>query len=117
MTIATTTWIAAAALATSLAANAVLGWAYLGQRDAATVAVGERDQARGAATACSDATEDLRTLADARKVEADKARAAAGKKAQTHDQKADEVLAAPATGANACESADNLTTKWLKGRK
>ena len=50
----------------SLAANGVLGWAYLGQRDSTTAArtaiLGverERDGARGAAQACSDGVEGL----------------------------------------------------------
>lgn len=105
------------ALAISMALNAVGGWAYLGQRDATVAAEKDRDQARDAATACSDATQGLRDLADKRKAEADKARAAASKAAQTHDQKADAILAAPATGASACESAENQATTWLKGRK
>jgi len=56
-------------LAASIAGNAALEWAYLGQRDKITEARGEvtameqqRDGARGAASACSDAVDDVRTL-------------------------------------------------------
>ena len=65
----------ALALLASLAANGLLGWAYLGQRDDATQARADlgameqqRDGARADARACSDATDDLRTLADQRAI-------------------------------------------------
>ncbi len=44
-------------LAASLLVNGVLGRVYLGKRDAATLAAEQRDDARGLASACSDATE------------------------------------------------------------
>ena len=59
------------ALLVSLLGNVLLTRAYMGQRDAATAArasVGEmtqqRDGARDLATACSDAVDDLRELAE-----------------------------------------------------
>ena len=56
----------ALALALSLAGNALLAKAWLGARDARQAVALERDSARADASACSDATEDLRTLADKR---------------------------------------------------
>lgn len=111
------TTILGIALAISLLANAGLTKVYLGQRDETTAAQGERDQARGAATACSDATEALRDLAVKREAENKALRAAAALKAQSHDQKADEILATPASNANSCIAADERFDKWLKGRK
>lgn len=64
-------------LLTSLTANAALGWAYLGQRDETAAAMVQRDQTRGDASACSDATEALRDLAAQRAKAAAPARAAA----------------------------------------
>ena len=48
------------ALALSVAANGLLGWAWLDQRDDTTAAIAARDQARGAASACSDACSAIR---------------------------------------------------------
>ena len=111
-------------LATSLAGNALVGWAYLGQRDATAVAKtalhdmrDQRDGARDAASACSDAVDDLRTLADRRAREADEARRAAAKWAERHNQRADAILAAPpAVPGDACASAQVRVDEWLKGR-
>lgn len=116
--------LAVAALLASLLANALLTRAYLGQRDAATVArtsVGEmmqqRDGARGLASACSDAVEDLRELADRRKQEGEAARASAATQARAHEQRADEILAAPpAVPGDACASAQRRVDSWLQGR-
>ena len=81
----------AIALLASLAANGAMGWAYLGQRDDAAQARADlgameqqRDSARQAASACSDATDDLRTLADQRAIEAQAARADAAAQARSH---------------------------------
>lgn len=108
----------------SLAANAVLGWAYLGQRDDTTQAraelkdmQGQRDGARGAASACSDSIDDLRELADQRGRDAAQARTAAAGKAQGHNQRADEILATPApVPGDVCASAQARVDDWLKGR-
>lgn len=112
------------ALAISVAANAALGWAYLGQRDETTEArtalrdmQGQRDGARDAASACSDSVEDLRELADQRGREAATARAAAADKAQGHNQRADVILAAPPpVPGDACASAQARVDSWLQGR-
>ena len=108
----------------SLAANAVLGWAYLGQRDETAAAradlrgmEGQRDGARQAASACSDSVDDLRELADRRAREAVAARAAAAGAARDHNQKADAILAAPASvPGDACASAQARVDDWLNGR-
>ncbi|MFC4927871.1 MULTISPECIES: hypothetical protein [Delftia] len=112
------------ALLASLLGNVLLTRAYLGQRDAATIArasVGEmaqqRDGARDLAAACSDAVDDLRELADKRKREGEAARASAAAQARTHERRADEILAAPpAVPGNACASAQHRVDIWLQGR-
>lgn len=112
------------ALALSLALNAALGWAYLGQRDktteaqsAATAMEQQRDGARAAASACSDAVEDLRNVADQRAAEAKAARAEAAAKAMGHNKKADSILATPAAvPGDDCRSAQVRVSDWLKGR-
>lgn len=108
----------------SIALNAALGWAYLGQRDKTATARSEvaamereRDGARAAASACSDAVEDLRILADERAAEAKAARAAAATKAKGHNQKADSILSTPpAVPGDDCRSAQVRVADWLKGR-
>ena len=108
----------------SLAANAVLGWSYLGQRDETTEArtalrdmEGQRDGARQAASECSDSVEDLRELADKRAREAVPARAAASNIAKTQNQRADTILATPApVPGDLCASAQARVDDWLKGR-
>lgn len=111
-------------LALSLALNAALGWAYLGQRDKTTEAQSavtameqQRDGARAVASACSDAVEDLRTVADQRAAEAKAARAEAAAKARGHNKKADSILATPAAvPGDDCRSAQVRVSDWLKGR-
>ncbi|WP_159917885.1 hypothetical protein [Pantoea sp. 18069] len=111
-------------LLASLSGNGVLGWAYLGQRDAAAVArasiVGverERDGARAAAQACSDGVEGLESAAAQRHAKAEPARAAAAAQALALNQRADYTLStAPAAPGDACASAQALGAAWLKGR-
>ena len=105
------------ALVASLAANAVLGWSWLGQRDAATAAQLQRDQARGDASACSDAVEDLRELANKRAQAAAPARRAAASAAQDLAARADHTLRqAPSNPADTCASMQALGDRWLQGR-
>lgn len=111
------TMLLSIALALSMLANASVTYLYMGKRDEATVAQGERDQARGAATACSDATDDLRELADKRAKEAKAARAAAAEAAKSRDQRADDILSTPASSTDDCQAAATRATTWLKGRK
>lgn len=113
-----------AILIISLAANAALGWAWPGQRDDTAEAKtalhdmeGQRDGARRAASACSDSVDDLRKLADRRYSVAASVRAAAASTAQVHNQRADQILAAPApVPGDVCASAQTLVDDWLKGR-
>ncbi|MEI5604392.1 hypothetical protein, partial [Streptomyces brasiliscabiei] len=68
----------------------------------------QRDGARDLAAACSDAVDDLRELADRRKKEGEAARALAAARARTHEQRADEILAAPpAVPGDTCASAQH----------
>ena len=111
-------------LALSLAANAALGWAYLGQRDKAAKASADlthmqqqRDGARGAASACSDAVEALQEQAAQRAAAAAPARAAAAKTAQQSDRRADYTLSLkPRNVGDACASTQALADEWLRGR-
>jgi hypothetical protein len=104
-------------LAVSLAANAALTYVYLGERDKTAIAETERDNARGAATACSDATKALRDLADKRDKEAKAARAAAAESAKGRDKRADQILSTPASSPDDCKAAQDRAAKWLGSRK
>lgn len=107
----------ALALLASLAANGLLGWGYLGQRDKATTTTAQRDDARGDASACSDATDDLRALANRRHAAAAPARAAATTTAQALNQRADHTLTRqPADPTDSCASLQALGDEWLQGR-
>ncbi|AVQ83831.1 hypothetical protein [Variovorax sp. PMC12] len=105
------------ALGLSVAGNAVLGWAWVGAREKAATSVLQRDDARAAASACSDATDDLRDLADKRAAEAKKAQAAARTVALGHQVSAQTILATPAAvPGDACASAQVRVDGWLRGR-
>lgn len=105
------------ALGLSVAGNAALGWAWVGAREKGATMVVERDNARSAATACSDATEDLRDLADKRSAEAKKAQAAAHTAATGRQQTANTILSTPAAvPGDACASAQVRVDAWLRGR-
>lgn len=105
------------ALALSIGVNGVLGWVWLGARDTAAKATVQRDDARSAASACSDATEDLRDLADKRAAEAKKAQAAARSAATAAQDRANAILSAPAAvPGDACASAQVSIDDWLRGR-
>lgn len=102
-------------LAASLAANAVLRWRAWAS---ATTPPWLKPRCRACrASACSDAVDDLRILADHRGKEAEAARRAAAGKAATHNQRADAILSAPpAVPGDACASAQVRVDDWLKGR-
>ncbi|SIQ99453.1 hypothetical protein [Pseudacidovorax sp. RU35E] len=105
------------ALAISVAGNAGMGWAWLQARTAATELRGQRDEARGDASACSDATQDLRDLADQRAAAAKKDQAAAAAKARAHQALAQTILSTPpAVPGDACASAQARVDAWLRGR-
>lgn len=110
------------ALAISVAANAALGWAYLGQRDDTATAQADlrdmevqRNGIRQVASECSASVDDLRKLAERRYVVAAPARAAAASVAQGHNQRADVILSTPVPG-DVCASAQARVDEWLKGR-
>lgn len=105
------------ALGLSVAGNAALGWAWVGAREKSATTLVERDNARAAASACSDATEDLRDLADKRHAEAKKAQAVARAAATGRQQAANTILSTPpAVPGNACASAQVRVDGWLRGR-
>ena len=107
----------ALALALSVAGNVALGRAWLAARDDLAAAIVQRDTARTDASACSDATADLRELADKRSTEAAPARAAAAIVARTLTKRADITLAtAPAVPGDMCASLQALGDDWLQSR-
>lgn len=107
----------AIALAISLAGNGLLTRSYLGVRDERTEAQGERDQARSAASMCSDATEALQEQAGKRKAENQVAIARAAAAATAAAAKAQRELQLPATRPNDdCGSAVDRGTRWLSER-
>lgn len=98
----------------SLAGNAALGWAWVGARERAITSVLQRDDARAAASACSDATDDLRDLVDKRSAEAKKAQAVARAEAIWRQQAAHTILSTPpAVPGDACISAQVRIGGWL----
>lgn len=107
----------ALALALSVAGNMALGRAWLSARDGMATAIVQRDTARADASACSDATDDLRDLADKRQAAAAPARAAAATVARTLTRRADTTLAtAPAVPGDMCASMQSLGDDWLQSR-
>ncbi|MVT28143.1 hypothetical protein GO496_04225 [Acidovorax citrulli] len=111
-------------LLVSLAANGLLGWAYLGERDAATearAAVSAKGPGAGGRArrgrACSASVDEMRTLANKRAETAAPARRAAADRAADHNRKADTILAVPpAVPGDACASAQHRVDAWLLGR-
>lgn len=108
----------AIALALSMAGNAALTHFYLGQRDVATQAVSDRDSARAAATACSDATEDLAEQAAKRYAEAQSRREEAETQALLAEGRAQALLQKrPSVAGDDCRSAAVQMDDWLTTRK
>lgn len=113
----------AAALLTSVAANALLSWAWLSARNVAATAradlVGmqqQRDGARHTAQACSDATEALGAVAAQRAAEAAPARAAAAGQAAALNARADYTLSRQPAAGDGCAALQAMGADWLKGR-
>lgn len=101
----------------SFLANFVLAVGYVDQRDKMTEAKTSLKTAQDAAESCSRDVERLGTLAASRKVDADKARAAAKTAARSRDELADQILSTPAsTPGNDCKSAQDRAGAWLAGR-
>ncbi|WP_295855904.1 hypothetical protein [uncultured Xylophilus sp.] len=100
-------------LGVSVLANVLL-W---NQRDRALLAERDRDAARAQASACSDATADLRELADQQIAAGKKARAEAAAAGRQLQQRADRTLSTPpADPADLCASTQRLTDEWLQER-
>lgn len=104
-------------LGLSVAGNAALGWAWVGAREKAATTILQRDDARAVASACSDATDDLRELADKRSAEAKKAQAIARDAATGRQKAAQTILSTPAAvPGDACASAQARVDAWLRRR-
>lgn len=104
-------------LGLSVAGNAALGWAWVDAREKAATTVLQRDDARAMASACSDATDDLRELADRRGAEAKKAQAVAREASTGRQRAAQTILSAPAAvPGDVCASAQVRVDAWLRGR-
>jgi uncharacterized protein HemX len=107
------TQIMAIVLAISLAANAFLGHAYLGQRDKTATEAVQVQQVTTVAQECSKGTEDLAKQADQRQAAAAPKIAAAQQQAQARDKRADVILATPAaTPGDDCRSAQARVDDW-----
>jgi len=105
-------------LALSMAGNAALGWAYLGQRDKATEAKTVTVQTTAVAVECSEGTAKLETKAVERKAVAAPKIEKAKKEAEQHNKEADKILATPpADASNVCASAQALVDDWWEKRK
>ena len=104
-------------LALSVAGNAALGWAYLGQRDTAVVATTETKQADGVAKACSDGVDNLARQADKRHRDAAPKVEAARQDAEAAGKLAVEILTTPAAvPGDACRSAEAALEAWWTRR-
>lgn len=105
------------ALLISLAGNVALGWAWLDTRDDFATATVQRDQARGDASACSDATEALREQADKRAAAGKTATAAARAVAAGKQGRAQVILTTPpSVPGDDYASARRRADDWLLGR-
>ena len=105
-------------LALSALTNIGLAKAYMKARDARTQAIADRDSARGAATACSDATEALRELADKRKADGAKRVKAAEAEALAAEGRAQFLLQKrPSVPTDDCRSAAAQMDDWLSTRR
>lgn len=104
-------------LVISLAGNAFLGQAYLGQRDKAVISVEKTAQVTGAAVACSAGVDSLQTTAENRRLAAVPQILAAKQNAAAANKRADTILATPATTpGNDCKSAADRVDAWWADR-
>lgn len=107
----------AIALAVSVAGNYWLAEGWQSERDAHLLAAAARDQAQGAAHACSAGVERMELEARQRKQAADRAIAAAQAAARGHQAAAQRLLSAPpAVPGDDCRSAEAAIDGWLQGR-
>ncbi len=104
-------------LALSVAANAALGWAYLGQRDTAVVATTETKQADGVARACGDGVKTLAKQAEKRHTEAAPKVEAARQQAEEAGELAIQIISTPpAVPGDECKSAQAARDDWWERR-
>lgn len=116
MTFTPIIWVSVA-LAASLAGNAALTAAYLGQRDDTTAAQGERDRARDDAKACSDGVLSLQAAAEKRAKDAEKARSEAEAKQRAAQAAAQRLTQRkPTVPGDSCASAKAQIDDWLSNR-
>lgn len=110
-------WVYVIAIALLSASSWAMGWAWINARDRVASLVVERDNAIGAASQCSESVANLQRLAAKRQREGQPAIAAAAKTAQVAEQRADQILATPAsTPGDDCKSAQDQVQSWLAGR-
>jgi hypothetical protein len=104
-------------LAISLAANALLGYAYLGKRDTAVVATERTEQATGAAQACSKGVDSLQKQASKRHADSAPRIEQAKQDADAGNQQADTILSTPAAvPGDDCRSAQARVATWWNER-
>lgn len=116
MTFTPVIWVSIA-LAASMAGNAALTVAYLGQRDSTTQAKGERDRAQADAKACSDGVLSLQAAAETRAKAAEKARAEAEARQRTAQATAQKLMTRkPTVPDDSCASARAQVDDWLSNR-
>jgi len=102
----------------SVAGNALVGKAYLEQRDRAGLAERARDTAASAAGACSRGVVDLRDAAAQQKIAAEAdIRAAREKGMQAGERAALERFRRQAVPGDACGSAQAENDDWLRRRQ
>ena len=110
--------ILALLLAISVAGNAFLGHAYLGQRDKATETKVEYRNVAVAATACSDSVDQRKKAADKRHANAAPAIDAAAKQAEAGNKEADRILSTPpSVQGDDCKSAQDRVDSWWLAKK
>lgn len=105
-------------LAVLLGSNAVTGWAWLQARDRAALLQERIDNTVDVARECSRGVDALKADADRRVAAARAAGAEAARRATAGDQRADQILARPATvPGNDCASAQAQIDDWLSNRQ
>lgn len=110
-------WAYAITVALLLAGSALTGRAWLAARDDVARLTAEKAQALSAAAQCSESVTKLQSLAAKRSDKAKPAIAAAAHQALVAEQRADQVLAAPAsTPGDDCKSAQDQVNDWLANR-
>lgn len=107
-------WLYAIAVALLLAGAAFTSHAWLAARDEVAALTVQRDQAISTAAQCSESVAKLQSLAAKRAKDGRPAIAAAASQAMASEQRADQILAAPAsTPGDDCKSAQDQVSSWL----